>query len=298
MIYLNYHGKLTTYFETGMEHLGLGLQLQESKFKTKNDRYDGTHKNGPEFYESLEGLILLRPGDRVDISTPQGLQTFLIGNRTLAQQDGYRLGGAYPKETIDLPTFVNFFQTELSATIIRPVKKVALYGGTFDPIHLGHKEIINQLHYQFDVVYVLPTNNWTKSKFTFSLPERIAALNAVSQNYINVQVLDWSLKEDTTSTYQMFNKLKKNLGIDPVIVIGTDNLLNIKQWKNYSQLKKLPFLIFQRGEMPTQVPLNNYQMVNFNKSYSGTEIRQKRLIDLIPPEARPHLDLRKIGEKN
>jgi nicotinate-nucleotide adenylyltransferase len=299
MKYQYFHGLLETYYETGMEHLALGVQVDDDRFKTPNSQYNGDPKFGPEYYLSLEGLVTLEPGDRLEIMTEAGLSVFNIGNRPLAQSHQYRFGSAYPVEissVSELGNFTKYFnQTKkISATIIRPIKTIALYGGTFDPIHLGHKAIIDQLHYQFDVVYVLPTNNWTKNKFCFSLEERINACWAVAKNYLNVEVLDWSLREDTTSTYAMFEKIKAESEVAPKIVIGSDNLSGITKWKNFELLKSLPFIVIKRGEEKFNNPLVNSQVWPMQKNISATEIRNNFLINQIPPEAHKVLDLKKM----
>lgn len=301
MKYLTFEGTLETYYETGMEHLALGLQLSDERFKQKNSSFTGDPKNGPEYYYSLEGFIFLQPQDRLEVITDKGTEVFMIGNKSLAKDDSYRFGSAYPKEisSNELSQWSSFFAKNCTAKIIRPIKKLAFYGGTFDPIHLGHKAIIEQLHYQFDLVCVLPTNNWTKKTFTFSLEERLQAIEAVANNYSNVTTLDWSLYEDTTSTLEVFKKLKSQYGIDPVIVIGSDNIKGIQNWKNFTELKDLPFMVFQRGEKIINNPLTNCQILtNFNKNYSSTEIRNLNLIESIPVESRKFLNLHKIGKKD
>lgn len=299
MKYQYFTGFLETYYETGMEHLALGVQVDDKRFKTPNSNYNGDPKNGPEHYLSLEGLVMLEKGDRIEITTPEGVTVFNIGNRSLAAAHNYRLGSAYPielSEVSDLKEFTQYFNDnqKIKGTIIRPIKTIALYGGTFDPIHIGHKSIIEQLHYHFDVVYVLPTNNWTKKSFCFTIEERIKACQAVAQNHLNVEVLDWSLREDTTSTFNMFEKIKAQSGVEPKIIIGSDNLQGIEKWKNFDLLKNLPFIVMQRGDIPKNNPLINSQIWPMQKNISATEIRNNNLIDQIPVEAQMVLELGKM----
>lgn len=301
MKYITFSGNLTTFYETGMEYLGLGIDM--TRFQTLNPHYDPQDKNkGPQYYSSYEGLILLKKNDKIDIETPEGVVTFIIGNPSLAKAHQYKFGEAYPKELTDpkeLSEWVKHFAPEnIKGTITREVKKVAFYGGTFDPMHLGHKKIIEQLHYHFDEVCVVPTNNYLKKNFTFTLSERINAAQAVADNYSNVTVLDWALQMDTSKTYEMFLKLQSLYGIEPVIAIGEDNLVGIEKWQNFSQLKSLPFMIFHRAGAPVNdIPLTNYQFIkNFNISASSTAIRAENNIQNIPPECLKYYDLLKLAK--
>lgn len=298
MKHLSFTGTLSTYYETGMEHLGLVLEVDSPQFKIPNPKFG--QANEIEFFRTLDGTVFLRPNDRLEVDTDSGIQVFMIGNRNLAKEDGYKFGSVYPKEISsisDLKNFIKHFNSESKAKVIRPIKNAAFYGGTFDPIHIGHKEIIKQLHYQFDVVFVLPSNNWTKKDFVFSLDERLKAVQAVANNFLNVEVLNWSLNEDTGSTLSMFNKIKSLIGFEPKIVIGSDNLKNIHNWKNFEELKNLPFVVFQRQDLPKDIKITNYQIINFNKNCSSTEIRNNNLINLIPLEAQEFLSLEKISKK-
>ncbi len=64
---------------------------------------------------------------------------------------------------------------------------IAVYPGTFDPITLGHQDLIRRAAGLFDTVIVAVAAAHHK-KTMFSLEERLAAVREVMQVYPNVQV--------------------------------------------------------------------------------------------------------------
>ena len=294
---LEYVGKLSTYYETGFEGIALILEVEDERFNIPNPN---PQEGRPQFFRSLEGAIFLRKEDVLEIETPDGIRKFTLGNKILAHKHNYRFGVAYPLEINsleDLSDYIFFFKNEYKAKVIRKVNSLAFYGGTFDPIHNGHKEIISKLHYMCDLVYVLPSNNWTKSNFTFPIQERIRAVEAVCNNFLNVQVLDWSLSEDTSSTLNMYKKIEHETGVKAQIVIGSDNLEKITHWKHFEELNKCSFLVFTRNDLPKEIPIKNYKIINFSNNISSTAIRKEKLINNIPQEALDHLNLDLLNKK-
>lgn len=59
-----------------------------------------------------------------------------------------------------------------SCMAIHPVERIAVYPGVFDPITMGHLDIINRALHLFDRVVIAIANNPTKIPL-FSLAERI-----------------------------------------------------------------------------------------------------------------------------
>lgn len=65
--------------------------------------------------------------------------------------------------------------------------RVAVYPGSFDPVTLGHLDIINRAAKQFDHLIVSVLNNTTK-KPLFSVEERVALLQEVTRDLPNVEI--------------------------------------------------------------------------------------------------------------
>ncbi|MDY3195569.1 MAG: pantetheine-phosphate adenylyltransferase [Paracholeplasma sp.] len=65
--------------------------------------------------------------------------------------------------------------------------KTAVYAGSFDPITLGHLDIMLRAAKLFDTLYILVTNNIDK-KTTFSVEERVQMIEKVTAQVPNIYV--------------------------------------------------------------------------------------------------------------
>lgn len=66
-------------------------------------------------------------------------------------------------------------------------EKIAVVPGSFDPVTLGHLDIINRAADIFDVVYIAVLNNSAK-KPLFSVEERIDLIAQVTKQYSNIVI--------------------------------------------------------------------------------------------------------------
>jgi pantetheine-phosphate adenylyltransferase len=64
----------------------------------------------------------------------------------------------------------------------------AIYPGTFDPVTLGHNDIIHRASHLVDELEVVIMHNPTKSSATFSVEERLAMIKAIIKDLPNVSV--------------------------------------------------------------------------------------------------------------
>lgn len=68
------------------------------------------------------------------------------------------------------------------------MKKIAIYPGSFDPITIGHVEIMEKAAKLFDEVYVVVCINPNKPKSTFTADERVEMIKASSAHIKNIKV--------------------------------------------------------------------------------------------------------------
>jgi pantetheine-phosphate adenylyltransferase len=71
------------------------------------------------------------------------------------------------------------------------MKRKAVYPGTFDPITLGHQDLVRRAARMFDEVIVAVADSRTKRPF-FTLDERVAMARRVLGVYKNVKVTGFS----------------------------------------------------------------------------------------------------------
>ena len=68
------------------------------------------------------------------------------------------------------------------------MRKVAIYPGSFDPITIGHVEIMEKAAKLFDEVYVVVCVNPSKPQATFSADERVTMIKASTKHIKNLKV--------------------------------------------------------------------------------------------------------------
>ena len=66
--------------------------------------------------------------------------------------------------------------------------KIAVCPGSFDPVTLGHLDIINRASRLFDKVIVLVSFNPGKSSASFSVEERMDMIRTVTKHLNNVEI--------------------------------------------------------------------------------------------------------------
>ncbi|GAD18111.1 nicotinate (nicotinamide) nucleotide adenylyltransferase [Helicobacter fennelliae] len=125
---------------------------------------------------------------------------------------------------------------------------IAIFGGSFDPPHLGHLEIIERLHVDFDRLIVMPTFlSPTKSHFSAPPNKRFEWLCYICKGFKNVIVSDFEIAQNRVvyaiEWVEHFMQPKANL----TLIIGADNAQSLPTWHQYHKLIKLvSFIVIAR----------------------------------------------------
>ncbi len=133
------------------------------------------------------------------------------------------------------------------------METVALFGGSFDPPHIGHEAIVEallELNY-LNKIIVMPTFlNPFKSKSFASGELRFSWLKKIFKSSPKVLVDDFEIshKESVPTIKTLRHLLSK---YDKVfIVVGADNLSSLKMWKEYEALKQnATFIVVTREKI-------------------------------------------------
>lgn len=130
--------------------------------------------------------------------------------------------------------------------------KIGLFGGTFDPIHIGHmilmENVINNL--DLDKIYVLPNSNpphKLENKKT-ALNLRIKMVNEAIKDNPKLEINDYDYRDNEIHyTFDTINYFKKSYPNDEIFfIMGEDSFLDIEKWKNYKEILKENLIIFKR----------------------------------------------------
>ena len=129
--------------------------------------------------------------------------------------------------------------------------KIGVFGGTFDPIHIGHIDLIKNIKEEFnlDKVYVIPAGNpYQKSKVTdFDTRFEMTKIATKSMSY--VEVLDIEKNDKNSYTYNTISKLKQIEDNNYFLICGSDCIFNIESFYNYEKLlKEFSFIVIPRNE--------------------------------------------------
>jgi nicotinate-nucleotide adenylyltransferase len=115
-------------------------------------------------------------------------------------------------------------------------KKIALFGGTFDPIHLGHTKVANTAA-EFTnvqaVIFIPAKRSALKPLPKVSDQHRINMINLAIDDFKNFHVSDCELKRESPSfTLETVKEIKKQLRRNTEIywLLGSDTIEELPRW--------------------------------------------------------------------
>ncbi len=132
---------------------------------------------------------------------------------------------------------------------------IIIFGGTFNPIHRGHEEIIESLNRLDDVEKILIILTKIPPHKTVGLladeQDRVNMCSIIAADYDNAQVCTVELEREgksyTIDTLRTVRALYPDSDI--AITIGADMVVTFDEWKDYKEIVKHSKIItFRRGD--------------------------------------------------
>lgn len=163
--------------------------------------------------------------------------------------------------------------------------KIGIFIGSFNPPHLGHLDIIKHLLNKkyVDKILIVPTKNYWNKTNLIDINKRIAMLKFYENDNIKVDTSN----NNYQYTYQLMRKLKKEYSHDELyLIIGADNIINFKKWKNYEELLTYNIIIMTR---------NNIDILKYTSHLTGkfTVVNDYNFTDISSTKIRNNVFLNK-----
>ncbi len=197
---------------------------------------------------------------------------------------------------------------------MRSLKKIAFFGGTFDPIHIGHLQMALEVkeHYNLDEVVFCPVNI---SPFKTDNPPQAPSLERLEMTKLAIfdipffSTVDFEIKKEgvsyTVDTIKTFIETRSEAD-QYSLLLSEDAAMHLEDWKNPSELLQLVSLIIcRRYSKKEMIPtfLKGRDNIDFFKNsvleISSTQIRdrlKKKLYcdHLIPRKVVDYIHLRNL----
>ncbi len=145
---------------------------------------------------------------------------------------------------------------------------VAVFGGSFDPLHIGHLHVAESARgiSWVDTVYFVPAGRPPHKRLSGSADSRtrLAIIHACIADRPYLDVLDWELSHTEPSyTFPTIERIRRETpDQEPVgLIVGTDLLQDFASWHNREALLSMVTILLTRhptGDDPRSFLTEDY----------------------------------------
>ncbi|WP_457606975.1 nicotinate (nicotinamide) nucleotide adenylyltransferase [Nitratifractor sp.] len=174
--------------------------------------------------------------------------------------------------------------------MVKNVRDTALFGGSFDPPHLGHREIIRKLLELPEIRQVVVVPAWLnpfKERSHAPAKKRLEWCRRAF-DLPNVIVSDYEIRRGRpVYSIETYRALSREFPIG-YLVVGADNLPTIEKWKEFETLnRELTWIVATReGSTPDRSMLQSSILLPVHIPVSSTAIRRGEGTEYLDPRIR------------
>jgi len=140
-----------------------------------------------------------------------------------------------------------------------PMKKVGVFGGSFDPPHIGHRALLEAAleMLPLDEVWVVPVGLPVHRQLSphVSAEQRLVWVETMFLDLPQVQVMDWEVRKNKpTPSIETMRDVVNCSDVVPYWLMGMDAWKGLPDWVAYPEHRELcNMVVFSRqGEMKVQ----------------------------------------------
>lgn len=188
------------------------------------------------------------------------------------------------------------------------MKKIGLFFGSFNPIHIGHLILANYILENSDMeelwFVVSPQNPFKDKKSLLNDHNRLDMVQLALKNYPKMRVsnVEFSLPKPSYTIDTLTYLHEKYPEVSFALIMGEDNLKGLKKWKNSETLvNNHQIIIYPRVLDLIDTKTATFEHENISKidapiiELSATKIREmlkegKNVRPMLPPEVFEYLD--------
>ena len=165
-----------------------------------------------------------------------------------------------------------------------------MFGGSFDPPHLAHVEIVNRLNEDWDIFFILPTKQSpNKVNETVASSDQRFQMCVYAFQIISPKIEVSNFELNSSSPSYTINAVRWILNKFPEcelsIIIGEDQGAQLATWHEFEALQKLvSFICFSRNHFEVNPQIQLIYIDNLNFEISSTEFRN--LLNSDPEKAK------------
>ena len=160
---------------------------------------------------------------------------------------------------------------------------IAIFGGSFDPPHIGHEAVVNEAlkSLDIDLCIVVPAFlNPFKSSTFLDEKTRFGLVRKLFKEHEKVIVSDYEIKQQrSVYTIETVEYFKHLYNADKIyLIIGADNLRKLHLWNSYEKLASMvEFVVASRSGYDTDI-----KHLDVDVEVSSTQLRENLNLKLIP----------------
>lgn len=194
-------------------------------------------------------------------------------------------------------------------------KKVGLYFGTFNPIHLGHVIIANHMveFTELDEVWlvVTPHNPFKKKNSLLENHHRLEMVYLACEGYPKLKPCDveFRLPQPNYTVVTLAKLEEDHPSLEFSLIMGEDNLKSFHKWKNYEViLERHKIYVYPRiSAVPANDQFKDYPgiirveapVIEISSTFIRNAIKEgKNIIPLLNPRVWEYIDKMNFYRKN